>query len=245
MPQFFITSADIVQNRCRIGGDDFRHLVTVRRAKPGDAIRLRDEKGASLVARIARITGEFIEAEIIGESAARPLPVELTLCMCLLKGKNFDTALEKAVEIGVARIIPVVSERTVPHPSDEGARADRWSRKAEEAAKQSLRESVPPVERVITFRDLIAARHDPALIIAHPGAAVPMKEYLRGRRPGAVSLLVGPEGGFSPGETAAAAAAGWTAVNLGSSHLRAGTATTVLCGIIMYEWGEVSRSMGK
>lgn len=238
MPQFFITSSDVVHNRCRIVGEDFRHLVTVRRAKPGDRLLLRDEKGASLTARIARITGEFIEADILGGGAPRPLPVEITLCMCLLKGKNFDSVLEKAVEVGVARIIPVVSERTISHPADETGRIDRWRRKAEEAAKQSLRESVPRVERTVAFRDLIVSRRDPALIIAHPGTALPMKEYLHGRRPGAVSLLVGPEGGFSPGETGAAAAAGWTAVNLGSSHLRAGTAATVLCGIIMYEWGD-------
>lgn len=237
MPQFFITSSDIVDNRCRIGGDDFRHLVTVRRAKPGDSIRLRDERGASLTARIALITDEFIEADIIGGSEAGPLPVEITLCMCLLKGKNFDSVLEKAVEIGVARIIPVVSERTVPRPAGGEMRTGRWDKKAEEAAKQSLRESVPRVERVTAFSDLIASRRDPALIIAHPGAALPMKEYLHGRRPCAVSLLVGPEGGFSPAETAAAAAAGWMAVNLGASHMRAGTAAAVLCGVIMYEWG--------
>jgi 16S rRNA (uracil1498-N3)-methyltransferase len=238
MPQFFISSADISQNRCRIGGDDFRHLAMVRRAKPGDSIRLRNEKGASLTARIERVTGEFVEAVIIGESAALPGSAEITLCICLLKGKNFDTAIEKAVEVGVARVIPVVSERTVPRPSDEDARVRRWNRKAEEAAKQSLREAVPVVERVFNFRELISSRRDPALIIAHPGAAVPMKEYLHGRRPGAVSLLVGPEGGFSPAELGAAASEGWTAVNLGLSHLRAGTAAAVLCGIIVYEWGD-------
>lgn len=238
MPQFFITSADIEQDRCRIGGDDYRHLVTVRRAKPGDTIRLRDDRGASLTARISRITDDFIEAEITGERLAPQAPVEISLCMCLLKGRNFDSVIEKAVEVGVARIIPVVSERTVPHPADGPGRVDRWNKKAEEAAKQSMRESVPRVGRITAFRDLIASRRDPALLIAQPGASAPMKQYLHNRRPCAVSLLVGPEGGFSAGEITAAEAAGWTAVNFGASHLRAGTAAAVLCGIIMYEWGD-------
>ena len=238
MPQFFVTSSDIADGRCLIRGDDYHHLVGVRRVRPGDIIRLRDEKGASLTARVRSISPDFVEAVITGESAGPEAPVDITLCMCLLKGGNFDLAVEKAVEVGVSLIVPVVSERTVPRPSDAGEKMRRWNRKAEEAAKQSLRERVPAVEDVRSFSDVIGMFGGGERIIAHPGAPVSLKEHLRGRRAGSVSLLVGPEGGFTPGELAAAAEAGWIAAGFGFSQLRAETAAAVLCGIIIYEWGE-------
>jgi 16S rRNA (uracil1498-N3)-methyltransferase len=240
MPQFFVTSSDIADGRCTIRGDDYHHLVGVRRVKPGDIIRLRDEKGVSLTARIESIAADFLEAVITGENAAPDAPVDITLCMCLLKGGSFDLAIEKAVEVGVSRIIPVASERTVPRLADTDGKTRRWNRKAEEAAKQSLRERVPLVEGVRPFSEIIGLFRGQARIIAHPGAPVSLKEYLRGCGVGAVSLLVGPEGGFSPGELAAAADAGWVAAGFGFSQLRAETAAAVLCGIIVYECGDAS-----
>jgi 16S rRNA (uracil1498-N3)-methyltransferase len=237
VPQFFVSSSEIANNRCRIHGDDFRHLASVRRVKPGDAVRLRDEKGASYAASVARITGDFIEVEIFDTNAGVHCPVHITLCMCLLKGGNFDLVVEKSVEIGVSRIVPVLSERTVPRPADENAKIRRWSRKAEEAAKQSLRERVPSVERIHSFGEIIGMNRDQLRIIAHPGAPISLKEFLRNNHAGAVSLLVGPEGGFSPVEMDAAAEAGWVAADFGFSQLRAETAAAVLCGIIVYEWG--------
>ncbi|MBP7738314.1 MAG: 16S rRNA (uracil(1498)-N(3))-methyltransferase [Spirochaetes bacterium] len=238
MPQFFVTSSSISNGRCTIGGDDFHHLVGVRRVRTGDTIRLRDDKGASLSARIESITADRLTAVIISESDAPHSPVDITLCMCLLKGGNFDLAVEKAVEVGVSRIIAVASERTVPRPSDIDSKLRRWNRKAEEAAKQSLRERVPPVEGIRTFDEVLAGDRDRARIIAHPGSPLTLKEFLRSTEPGAVTLLVGPEGGFSPAELDAAAAAGWVAAGFGFSQLRAETAAPVLCGIIMYEWGD-------
>lgn len=238
MPQFFVTSSNISNGFCTIGGEDFHHLVDVRRVRAGDTIRLRDEMGASLTARIESIAVDHLVALVIGESAAPDIPIDITLCMCLLKGGNFDLAVEKAVEVGVSRIIAVASERTVPRPSDIDAKMRRWNRKAEEAAKQSLRERVPPVEGIRTFDEVIAGDHGRARIIAHPGSPITLKEFLRRTDPGTVTLLVGPEGGFSPGELDAAEAAGWVATGFGFSQLRAETAAPVLCGIILYEWGD-------
>lgn len=237
MPQFFIHSSDIIDGRCRIGGDDYRHLASVRRVRAGDTIRLRDDSGAALTARVLNVTDDAIEAEITGRSASPAPCPDITLCMCLLKGKNFDEVIEKAVEIGVARIVPVASERTIPRPADAEGRVERWNRKAEEAAKQSLRERVPRVERIMPFAEALERAGAPAKIIAHPGASGSLKEFLLGREPCAVSLLVGPEGGFSDAEIGRAERAGWMPAGFGFSQLRAATAAAVLCGIIVYEWG--------
>ena len=237
MPQFFITSSDIHGGLCRIRGEDYRHLVTVRRAKPGDLISLRDETGAALTARIREITDSFIELAIQNRRDAVSGHPEIILCASMLKGRNFDLVIEKAVEIGVSEIIPVVSERTIPHPADEAAKLARWNRKAGEAAKQSLRDRIPPVEKIHTFRGVVAGFTGGTRIIAHPGAAISMKDYLSGRSAGPAYLLIGPEGGFSGGEIELARDAGWTPLNFGYTHMRAETAALVLCGVIMYELG--------
>jgi 16S rRNA (uracil1498-N3)-methyltransferase len=240
VPQFFVTSSQIENNRCSIHGGDFRHLAAVRRVKPGDTIRLRDEKGTVYTALIDRIAGDHIDLEITEAHGGDQTTVDITLCMCLLKGGNFDLVVEKSVEIGVSRIIPVVSERTVPRPADGSAKLRRWVRKAEEAAKQSLRDRVPSIEQISSFGDVISMNRSGVRIIAHPGAPVSLKEFLHDNSAGAVALLVGPEGGFSPAEIISAAAAGWVAVDFGFSQLRAETAAAVLCGIIVYEWGDAS-----
>jgi len=243
VPQFFVTSSEIENNRCSIHGDDFRHLAAARRAKAGDTIRLRDEKGTIYTALIDRIAGDHIELIITEARFGERATVDITLCMCLLKGGNFDRALEKCVEIGVTRIIPVVSERTVPRPADESVKVQRWRRRAEEAAKQSLRDRVPSIDRISPFGDVIGMNRGGVRVIAHPGAEASFKKVLHDYRAGAVTLLVGPEGGFSPGELESAAAAGWVAVDFGFSQLRAETAAAVLCGIIVYEWGDPARSL--
>ena len=238
MPQFFISSTDIRGDRCLIRGDDFRHLGAVRRARAGDPLRLRDEAGTLYDARIVSVGSDSIEAEITAVLRGISPGADVTLCMALLKGGSFDVALEKAVEVGVARIVPVVTDRTISRPADEAGRMRRWSRKTVEAAKQSLRERVPPVEPIRSFGDVVGDFRGGARIIAHPGAPESMKEYLRSVEPGPVAVLVGPEGGFSPREIAAAEEAGWRALNFGFSHLRAETAAPLLCGIIIHEWGE-------
>ena len=77
MPQFFVRTSDIVGNRCRIAGDDYRHLASVRRVRPDDEIMLRDERGDSLAARVVRVAADCVEVEIIGRSAGGPPPVDV------------------------------------------------------------------------------------------------------------------------------------------------------------------------
>lgn len=237
MPQFFITSSNIRGNRCLIRGDDFRHLAAVRRAREGDTLLLRDEGGVLYEARIVSVGSDSLEAEITATHRGSAPPVDITLCLALLKGGSFDVALEKAVEVGVSRIVPVLTERTIPRRADDAGRMRRWSRKAMEAAKQSLRERVPAVDPVSSFGEVMESFREGARIIAHPGAAGSMREFLRAERAVRAVLLVGPEGGFSPGEIRAAGEAGWRSLNFGFSHLKAETAAPLLCGIIIYEWG--------
>jgi 16S rRNA (uracil1498-N3)-methyltransferase len=237
MPQFFIRSTDIIDNRCRIQGDDFRHLVTVRRVRCGDVIELRNEAGAHLAGTVMNIAESFIEVAVREVPTDARHRVDIDLYMSLLKGKNFDSVIEKAAEIGVSRIIPVVSERTIPHPSDADEKLRRWNRKALEAAKQCMRASVPEVERIHSFREAVDAARPEIRMIAHAGGGTHVRDVLKKSRSGRVSLMVGPEGGFDSKEIDLAKAGGWECVHIGFTQLRAATAAVVLCGIIIYELG--------
>jgi 16S rRNA (uracil1498-N3)-methyltransferase len=241
MPQYFVTSS-VVNNKYRIEGDDFRHLSRVRRVRRGDLVALRTETGARLQARIVRITDSWIEAEVVGRGAHAPSPPEVTLCMGILKGKSFDTVVEKSVELGVARILPIMCERSVPRITDDRERMKRWKRKAIEASKQCMRDSVPEVARLHSFEEAIAAVDDGIRIIAHPGSDASLRQALdpAAAGPAKAALLVGPEGGFSEREIERASASGWIPVNFGFTQLRAGTAAIVLCGIIIYEFEQIN-----
>lgn len=245
MPQFFVSTADIIDDRCTIRGDDARHLVTVRRAAVGQAVVVRDEAGRRFRGRIAGVTAAGVTvAGLVPEPAGGP-SVDLTLCLCLLKGGEFDDALQRAVEIGAARIVPVRSARTVPMPRDPASRAQRWNRIAREAAKQAGRERVPDVDDIVAFDELVAAPAPGLSIIAHTGGGGDLRALAAAAgRPLTVRVLVGPEGGFADDEVARAAAAGWRVVTCGATQLRAGTAALVLPALIIYEWGYDDEDQG-
>lgn len=239
MPQFFIKSFKINGSSCVIDGDDFYHLTRVRRIKQGDTVSLRREDGALLTARINDIGGSSITAEILESRDASDDRIQLTVCAGLLKGKLFDTAVRKFTEIGAAGIIPVISERTVSDISGkEKNKLNRWRKIAEEASKQSMRSSVPAIEDPASFNEVITDIGSPVKIIAH---ARDSGENLRGylsriKKKPDVSVLIGPEGGFSDREVESAKKHGWVSLKFGNTCLRAETAALIIPAIIIYEW---------
>ncbi len=240
MPRFFLKASNISGSRCVIDGNDFIHLSRVRRVKPGEEIDLRAPDGAALAAKILEIGDHSLTLEIIDKKAEESISLNLTLCAALLKGKKFDMVVQKAAETGVARIIPVASERTIPDIEDkEPRKLERWNRIASEAAKQCLRGSIPAVEHVRSFSGLIKEDLPGLKLLAHPGReSRGLKGFLKETvKTADMALLVGPEGGFSPGEIGLARGGGWIDVNFGLPQLRAETASMVLPAILMYEWG--------
>ncbi len=237
MPQYFVSPPDLADGRCTVRGEDFHHLVRVRRAVEGDEIELRLQDGTLLSGRIASIGKDALIAEIIDKKAPFAVSLKLTLYAALLKGKKFDLVVQKAAELGLARVVPVATERTVPEVGEkESRRLERWNRIAAEAAKQCMRADLPEVGRVLAFGEALGEGHG-ARIIAHPGGGMSVRGIRR--EAGAVNeaaLLVGPEGGFSEREIEAAAADGWRTMSFGSTQLRAETAAIVLPAILIYEW---------
>ncbi|MCP4724658.1 MAG: 16S rRNA (uracil(1498)-N(3))-methyltransferase [bacterium] len=239
MPQFFIESSKVDGKRCIIDGEDFRHLIKVRRVKPGDYIDLRMEDGTLNVAGIKEIHSSSIVAEIIDRKEIGDELIDLTICVGLLKGKQFDLVIKKAVEIGAGRIQPVITERTVPVVSrNERNKLERWRKIALEASKQSLRERVPIIEETASFMDVVSGAASSIKILAHTGEkSRNLREFLSGieKKPD-VSILIGPEGGFTEKEVGVAKEHGWEDLKFGYTCLRAETAAIVIPAILIYEW---------
>ena len=238
MPQFFIRDDDFDGKKAVIRGDDCHHLVDVRRVKAGDILRVRLDSGKGYTARITAAGRGEIILEILEEIAVGDEPVRITLYMALLKGDNFEFVLQKAVEIGVNRIVPVISSRTVPDISGKYQRKhDRWNRIISGAAKQCMRSGIPSIDNPLPFNDTVKGDGSPMKLVAHPGAATELRDYLSSSvKPDAVSLLIGPEGGFSESEIAYAYGNGWVPVNFGTTHLRAETAAVILPSLLIYHW---------
>jgi len=238
VPQFFIKENDIDNGRVVIRGDDCHHLVNVRRVKTGDLLRLRSESGKGYSARITEIGRMDISLAIIEEIGPDQKIVNISLYMALIKGGNFEFVLQKAVEVGVNRIIPVISSRTVPDPSKKlDEKHARWSKIISGAAKQCFRSNIPGIEYPVTFSDTIKNDNSLMKLIAHPGAVTELRDYLSScEKPESVSILVGPEGGFSDLEIISASEKGWMPVNFGTTHLRAETAAVILPSLVIYQW---------
>ncbi len=238
VPQFFIKESDADDGKAVIRGEDCHHLINVRRIRIGDVLRLRSDSGKGYSARVSEIDREEIRLKILEESAADNEPVNISLYAALLKGGNFEFVLQKAVEVGVNRIIPVTSSRTVPDP---GKKIDdkhvRWSKIISSAAKQCFRSSMPVLELTLTFSDALKNDSSEMKLIAHPGAITELRDFLSSsEKPDSVALLVGPEGGFSEAELNSASEKGWIPVNFGTTHLRAETAAVILPSLIIYQW---------
>lgn len=238
MPQFFIKEHALAGAAAFIRGEDCHHLINVRRIMEGDVIKIRDISGKGYNALVADIKSHEIRLHVLEETHTVHEYIEISLYMCLIKGGNFDSAIQKAVEAGVDHIIPVISERTVPDPGKKAnEKQQRWNRIALGAAKQCMRSSIPQVGLPLGFPEALNDTYSEMKIIAHPEADTKLHGYLSSvKKPDAVSILVGPEGGFTPGEIALACEKLWVPVNCGSNHLRAETAAVILPSLVIYHW---------
>jgi len=218
-----VSAAALASGRAVVTGDDHHYLFRVRRLAPGARLVVFDGEGGEADAEVETV--EAVAATLrLGPARREPPPgLHLTVIQGLIKGDRMDWCVQKLVEVGADRILLVPTERAVVRLDGERAasRQARMAAIAREAAKQSRRAVVPPVEVV----GLDAALATPAelRLVCHPAAARPLREHLATTAASA-AILVGPEGGLSPAEVERAGAAGFEAVSLGRGVLRAETA---------------------
>jgi len=223
--------------------DEGYHLLHVLRATPGERVVVFDGKGRETDARLVEGRGNRAVVEPEGTARIAALPVSITLIQALPKGKRMDLIVEKATELGVAAVYPVVTERVVSRPKQGQAlaRRERWQRIAISAAKQCGTALVPEIGPVSAYSERLTECGGPDLFLvgALSGEVRSLGPVLKEAHRAGVKrlcLLVGPEGDLSPGELDEAVAAGAVPVSFGPLVLRVETAALYGLSVLAYEF---------
>jgi 16S rRNA (uracil1498-N3)-methyltransferase len=217
-----------------------RHIAAVLRMKTGDALLLCDGQGAEYQVTIAEISKSAITTEIVSQKRREITAPRITLGQGLPKSDKMDWIVQKATELGVSNIAPLVTERTIVKIRDEEKRISRWQKIAREAAMQSNRPDIPQIDAVIAFKDFLRTPNpEPRTLFLLPWeeASEPIKGVLKQNADAMhIIALIGPEGGFSSGEASLAREKGFHAVSLGPNILRTETAALAVLSMIGYEF---------
>ena len=234
-------SFNATEQTVTLGSDEARHLRDVLRLKAGDEVYVFDGRGREFrctVSSSKRETAELrIEAEV--EPAKPESQLQLNLCVALLKGEKFDLVVQKATELGVHKITPLITRYADIHlrdPADSNKRVARWQRIALEAAKQSGRAFVPEISLPIRFEEALDA--DGLGLMFSERGGEPL-EHIRQTGVQSVTALVGSEGGWSDEEIQSARARDFHVITLGGRILRAETAAITVTALLQYLFGDL------
>ena len=244
MPTYFITSPQIQGGCIHIVGPLLKHLKDALRVKQGESVIFVDEQRQRYLTQVDRVGSQLLVARITERFEPAPPPaLFITLAQGIIKGKKMDWVVQKATELGVVRIVPLMTGRTIVQLKGLKARhqQERWQAIAHEAAQQSGRDQVPQIQPVCSFTNFIRSTDpQPRLILWEGETGRSLKTELSGQKDWmSVTILIGPEGGFSPEEVQQAKEQGFRTVHLGRRILRAETAGLVTLGILQYLWGDL------
>ena len=248
MSDRYFIDEPISPGRAVLAGPEAHHLIHVMRAAPGMRVVLFDGSGAEFPAVVRQVGRNDVELSVVSrEEVNRELPVEVTLGVALPKGDRQKWLVEKAVELGVTRIVPLRTQRGVAQPVEQAL--VRLRRSVVEASKQCGRNRLLQIDLPQGWSDFVADAADvPCRLLAHPqpesveGDASAVCCHLAGSQRAValarcVFLAVGPEGGFTGEEVALATAAGWQTVDLGPRILRVETAALLLAALVVVHLG--------
>jgi 16S rRNA (uracil1498-N3)-methyltransferase len=252
MRRFVVGPEAIEAGRVRFDAGEARHLARVLRLSPGAVVEAADGGGRLYAVRLDVVGAHEAWGTIVGDAgvppSSRESPCAITLAQAILKGDRMAWLIQKATELGVARIVPVVTARVVARPG--AGRADdrqrRWQRVAREAVKQCGRTVVPAVEGPRSLDSVLgeAAAHETAWLLWEGGGTPLAAMAARAGHPRRLLLLVGPEGGFTRDERTAAESAGLAPVGLGPRILRAESAGLTAVALCQHLFGDLGTGPG-
>ena len=242
MHRFFAGNESFYRNSVVLKGTDAIHIFTVIRLQTGDKIQVLDGKGSLYVVKLADVKAKLVKGKIISsEKVNTESSLTIHLGQSLIKGNKFDVVLRKSVELGVKKITPLMTERTVVK-SDGNKKIARWQKIAEESCKQCGRSSIPKVSESIIRLDVFCQQEieaDLKLMFWELESEKGLKDINPDKTPLSVSVLIGPEGGFTIDEVETARSHGFQTVSLGPRILRAETAPLVVLSLLQSKWGDI------
>ena len=241
MPRFFIDYTPEVGGAAVIEGADARHIGGALRMTPGETLTLCDGKGTDYACTVTAVEKERVTLSV---DAAAPNATEpslaVTLYMGLPKGDKMELIIQKCVELGVTAIVPVATSRCIVKLDGKDAvkKQARWQKIAAEAAGQSGRGIIPTVENPITWKQALARFANEYTLLCYEGGGQPIGQLVTPDDK-AVSLVVGPEGGFDLAEVEAVTAIGGKITTLGPRILRCETAPLAAIAVLMENSGNM------
>lgn len=235
MPRFFVDEP--VKNFFEIVGEDANHIAKSLRMRCGELLTLCHD-GVDYICEIVDFEQNLVRVELVSTKKCEAEPrLKVTLFQGIPKGDKMDLIVQKAVEVGVCAIVPVLTNRCVSRPDEKSLqkKVQRWQKIALEAAKQSGRGCVPKVFSAVSFDEAIKfAGSSEKLILFYENGGVPLPKIID-KNVSSVAIFVGPEGGFEVSEVAAVRAAGGEVCSLGQRILRTETAAVVSVAVAVYE----------
>jgi 16S rRNA (uracil1498-N3)-methyltransferase len=229
----------------RLRGADLRHLRDALRLGAGARVALFDGEGGTFLAEVISIGRSAAELDVLSSIEPRAeSPLSLALAVAIAKGAKLDWVVEKATELGVSRILPFTSGRTIPEHRDFGERLRRWRRIAGAAAAQCGRAVCPEIRDVTSLADVLGggAEHDRRVLFWEEGG-LPLARGPSGDVRSAL-VVTGPEGGFTHEEAGRAETAGFRLAALGPRILRAETAAVAAVTLAQFLWGDLGGIAG-
>lgn len=237
MPRIFVAADRLGAAQVTLAKDAHHYLTQVLRLRAGDPVTVFDGLGTEVAAQVDGQDAHTTTLSLGSRTAVISRGARITLLQAIPKGERMDWLTEKATELGVCTIVPMITMRSVVKPAAAATKLRRWRTLASEAARQCGRADVPIIEDPVTFDKAIAAAATIArkalLWESAPGPALrslfPPEQNLSGVP---VALVIGPEGGFAAEEVAAAEAQGFIAARLGDRILRVDTAAITALAIV-------------
>lgn len=244
LPRLFADGPLAGRERVTLGADAARYVGRVLRARRGDSLTVFDGNGGAFRATVMRVTKSELELEL-GEFDAGDVesPLAVRLIQGVSRGDRMDTVVQKATELGVTRLTPLESEFSVVRLDEErtAKRLKHWRKVAASACEQCGRNRLPAIEAPKTLPAVAGEPQDPETtrLVFVPGAATPLDDLPASCA--SIEILIGPEGGLSPGEQALAVEAGFTPTTLGPRILRTETAAIAALALAQARWGDLRR----
>ena len=241
MYKFFVEPEQIVEDTVFITGEDVNHIVHVLRMKKGEQVLVSTSNDREYLCEITALEEEAVQLKLLDVYGSnRELPIEVTLYQALPKGDKMETVIQKMVELGAVRIVPVVTKRCVVQLDQKKAakKVARWNAISEAAAKQSKRNKIPEVMMPMSFAEaLFDAKKLEAALIPYENAegmeqARCMVDEAAKKR--SLGIFIGPEGGFTEQEIEKSQQNGVKPISLRHRILRTETAGMMLMSVIMF-----------
>jgi len=238
MRRFYAPPENFAHDKISLGLEETRHLRDVLRLRAGEKVQVFDGAGREYLCSIEDISKRETSLRVIEETAPAALEsdLELTLAVALLKGEKFELVVQKAVELGVARLVPLDTKRADVKLKDADKRVERWQKIALEASKQSGRAKLMRIESPVDFEKFVTTSADGAKILfAERGGA----SFAQIRADKKITALVGSEGGWEDSEIEFAAAHDFQIITLAGRILRAETAAIAIAAVLQNNFGDL------